>query len=111
MLVTAVLTGTDMKEQRVIVQLAKDRNETPSLAGDGFALVIGTHNLDAAVVREVHWLAKEAGVSLTAYMIAPIKPWISALITPQAEQIRRLATRLDVSIFSWDSPVRNFATF
>lgn len=60
----------------------------------GIAAVIGTGGMDAAMVREVHWLAKESSLPLAIYLIAPLEPWLSALMTPQADQIRRLADRL-----------------
>jgi len=64
----------------------------------GVVAVIGAGGMDAAIVREVHWFAKELGQPLTIYMIAPLEPWLSALVTPQAEQIRRLADRLGARI-------------
>ncbi|NKB44775.1 MAG: DUF4118 domain-containing protein [Alphaproteobacteria bacterium] len=94
----AALTGMDMKEQHAIVKLNKRRSEIAETAQRGFTVVIGANSLDAAIVREVHWLAKEAGAPLTVYMVAPTKPWVSALITPQAEQIKRLVARLDAQL-------------
>ncbi|MBT5240085.1 MAG: hypothetical protein HN793_06200 [Rhodospirillaceae bacterium] len=73
-----------MKEQHAIVKLSKKRQEPTEATQRGFTVVIGAHSLDMAIVREVHWLAKESGAPLTVYMVAPTTPWISALITPQA---------------------------
>ena len=60
----------------------------------GIAAVIGAGGLEITIVREVHWLAKETGLPLTIYLIAPLEPWLNALMTPQADQIRRLANSL-----------------
>ncbi|MBT5564752.1 MAG: DUF4118 domain-containing protein [Rhodospirillaceae bacterium] len=87
-----------MKEQHAIVKLSKKRQEPTEATQRGFTVVIGAHSLDMAIVREVHWLAKESGAPLTVYMVAPTTPWISALITPQAEQIKRLVARLDARL-------------
>lgn len=76
------------------VSIAQDRREAKLKSTGGYAAVIGATGLGAAVVREVHWLAKEAGAPLTVYLIGPVEPWISALLTPQSDQIKRLAGRL-----------------
>lgn len=83
-----------MNSQHRSVTLAKDRRETQLKSTGGYAAVIGATGLGAAAVREVHWLAKEAGVPLTVYLIGPVEPWLSALIAPQADQIKRLTHRL-----------------
>lgn len=89
-------------------------NETsaPSLAEptarNGYAAVIGAGTLDAAVLREVQWMAKEASVALTVYIVGPTTPWLRTLAAPQADQIERLAVRLGARVIS--IPPREAAT-
>lgn len=89
-----------MNKERADITVARDRRPTKVMAQSGIAVVIGAHNLDLAVVREVHWIAKEASLPLTVYMIAPTEPWASALLTPQADQIKRLAERLEARLIT-----------
>jgi two-component system, OmpR family, sensor histidine kinase KdpD len=90
----------DMNEPQATANLSRDRRAPIFHTSKGYAAIIGASALDAAVVREVHWLAKEAGLPLTIYMIGPTKPWLSALLTPHADQIKRLAVRLDARLIS-----------
>lgn len=89
-----------MNEQGSTVSVVKDRRPTAAGSQSGIALVIGAHALDAAVVREVHWIAKEASVPLTVYMIGPTGSWASALLTPQAEPIKRMSERLEARLIT-----------
>ena len=82
----------------IAVSERRDLKPSSALHAGGLAAVIGAGSLDAAVVREVHWLAKESGVPLTIYLIAPLEPWLSALMTPQADQIRRLTELLGARV-------------
>ena len=82
----------------ISVQEPSDLKSMATRQTRGVAAVIGAGGLDAAVVREVHWFAKESGEPLTVYLIAPVKSWLSALMTPQVDQIKRLADRLDARL-------------
>ncbi len=70
----------------------------PPVDRSGFAAVIGASTADAAVLREVQWMAKEAAEPLTVYIVGPTKPWLRTLAAPQADQIERLAKRLGARI-------------
>jgi hypothetical protein len=59
----------DMNEPQATANLSRDRRAPIFHTSKGYAAIIGASALDAAVVREVHWLAKEAGLPLTIYMI------------------------------------------
>lgn len=83
-----------MNAQDQKVSFAQDRRDTQLKSTGGYAAVIGATGLGSGAVREVHWLAKEAGVPLTVYLVGPVEPWLSALIAPQTDQIKRLAQRL-----------------
>lgn len=83
-----------MTSQHKPVSLAQDRREPPQKSTGGYAAVIGATGMDAAAVREMHWLAKEASVPLTVYLVGPIEPWLIALLAPQADQIKRLTVML-----------------
>lgn len=83
-----------MTSQQKTVSVTEDRRDSPVKSTGGYAAVIGATGMDAAAVREVHWLAKEGGVPLTVYLVGPVEPWLRALIAPQADQIRRMTLML-----------------
>ncbi|MEQ8733496.1 MAG: DUF4118 domain-containing protein [Rhodospirillaceae bacterium] len=96
------MSGADSNQ---IVTTYKDRRASSSdllqsnhATHPSFAAIIGASAYDVSMVSEVHWLAKESGAALTIYLVGPTTPWLSALMTPQAEQIKRLATRLDARL-------------
>ena len=79
---------------------SESHHSAPSTPPGAFAVIIGASTVDAAVLREVQWMAKEAGLPLTVYMVGPTTPWLRTLAAPQADQIERLAGRLGVRVVS-----------
>ena len=86
------------KPEKISTQEPSNTQYTGVSNQSGVAAIIGAGSLDIAVVREVHWFAKESGEPLTVYLIAPVKSWLSALMTPQVEQIKRLTERLNARL-------------
>jgi K+-sensing histidine kinase KdpD len=79
---------------------SEPHHSAPSTSPGAFAVIIGASTVDAAVLREVQWMAKEAGLPLTVYMVGPTTPWLRTLAATQADQIERLAGRLGVRVVS-----------